>query len=113
MAIKWLEHMEKVMRIRIKHAENGGEVVIPGTKYKVDGFNKALNIVFEFYGDVYHGNLKRFKPTDTPNPYSTLTAKQLHAETIARERKLRELGYTVVSVWESDWKKLTLAQATR
>ena len=54
-SIQWLEWvMEQSRRdgqpIHIQHALNGGEVKIPGTKYKADGFCRETNTVYEFHG---------------------------------------------------------------
>lgn len=104
MAINWINKYAKENRIVIHHANNGGEFYIPETKYRVDGFNKRTNTVFEFYGDRFHGNLKRFSPLDHPHPFnSKVTTKELYDKTMKREQKLRKLGYTVVSIWESEY----------
>lgn len=106
MALAWIEHEAKTRRIKIQHALNGGEFKIPGTNYRVDGYNKRSNTVFEFHGDHFHGNPKRFKASDRPNPYNDKTAKELYAATRKREKLLRSLGYNVVVMWESDWRAL-------
>ncbi len=106
-AIEWIEYETKRRRLKnVMHAENGGEFCIPGTKYKADGFHKASNTVFEFYGDCYHGNLERYRPMSKPNPFSNKTAKQLYHETVRRENELRSLGYIVVSIWERDYNSM-------
>jgi hypothetical protein len=87
------------------HAENGGEYMIPGTALRVDGFHARTNTVFEFYGDAYHGNLKRYAPDSRPSPFDkSKTARQLYQATLRREKKLILLGYSVVSIWERDFK---------
>lgn len=108
MAIRWLEHEAKKRRIKIQHALNDGEFWIPGTRLRVDGYNRRSNTVFEFYGDHFHGNIKVLNENSKPNPFSTKTAKQLFDKTMKREEKLRALGYKVVSIWESDWKKCAI-----
>jgi G:T-mismatch repair DNA endonuclease (very short patch repair protein) len=105
-AIKWIELEAKRRRMKnVQHAENGGEFRIPGTRFSADGYHKGTKTVFEFYGDIFHGNLKVFKPTDTPNYFDrTLTTAQLYARTMAKEKKLQALGYNVISIWESDFR---------
>ncbi len=103
-AIRWIEEESEDRRMKdVQHAEAGGEFVIPGTRIRVDGYHARTRTVFEFYGDCWHGNPKRYKPMDRPNPYSTLTAKQLYTRTIKREAELRALGYRVISIWESEY----------
>ncbi|KAL4240370.1 hypothetical protein ACF0H5_001160 [Mactra antiquata] len=52
-SIQWLEYQMEIARrdgesLHIQHALNGGEAIILGTHYKVDGL--AGNIVYEFHG---------------------------------------------------------------
>jgi G:T-mismatch repair DNA endonuclease (very short patch repair protein) len=93
--------------IKIQHAENDGEYRIPGTRYRCDGFHKESNTIFEFHGDCFHGKPKKYKKNDKPNPFSNLTALQLYRKTKAREKELKELGYFVCTIWESDYKSLS------
>lgn len=68
---------------------------------KVDGI--VGKTIFEFLGDYWHGN---------PNKYQGLkineTCKKsfngLYNETIFRFNKLKNLGYNIKYVWESEWK---------
>jgi len=96
-AIKWLESF----KLNILHAENGGEQVIAG--YKVDGYDPDTNTVYEFHGDVYHGNLDRFNPDDTPHPYNReLTADQLWEATFNKMNNLSKVS-NVIYIWENDY----------
>lgn len=71
----------------------------------VDGFDPNTNTVYEFYGDYWHGNPKKFNPTliNTRTPKKK-TFGQLYQDTLNREEQLRVLGYNVVSIWESDYR---------
>lgn len=105
-ALRWLKNISRRENIYIQHAENGGEYKIPGTRFYVDGFCEATNTVYEFHGDVYHGNPK-FDPLAKCHPYEkTQTAKQLYEQTIQREERIKELGYNLVVEWENDPKML-------
>lgn len=104
-AIRWIEEYAKSHRMKnVQHGRRVGEFRIPGTKYRVDGYHKSTNTVFEFYGDRWHGNPNVYKPSDRCHPYSDKTARELYKATMARESCLRKLGYRVVSVWESDYR---------
>ncbi len=103
LAIKWLEYEAQRRGITIQHARNGGEVRIEGTRYRADGFHAESRTVFEFYGDIFHGNPQKFKPRSKPNPYTSKTAGALYRETMKREEVLKGLGYSVVSMWQSDF----------
>ena len=72
---------------------------------RVDGFDPLNNIIYEFYGDFWHGNPNQFNP-NAINPILKKTYGELYSNTLKREEKLRDAGYTVISIWESDFKKL-------
>lgn len=106
-SLEWIKYMSKQLNFRYKSiqtAENGGEFYIQGIG-KVDGYHARSNTVFEFHGDVYHGNLKVFKPHDRPHPFNNKTAKHLYAKTKIREKEIRKAGYNLITIWESDWLK--------
>ncbi len=102
-ATRWLREEARKRGIRIRHADNWGEYKIPGTRMQVDGFHKPTNTIFEFHGDCFHGNPKRYTPRQKCHPFSNKTAGRLYKETLAREELLRSMGYTVISIWESDY----------
>lgn len=106
LAIEWIEKEAKRRRLKdVWHALNGGEFLIPGTRYSADGYHPRSNTIFEFYGDAFHGNPDVYKSTDKPHPFRDKTAGELYKTTIRREQKLRALGYNVVSIWERDYRK--------
>jgi G:T-mismatch repair DNA endonuclease (very short patch repair protein) len=76
---------------------------IPNLNFTVDGFDPITNTIYEFYGDYWHGNPKKFDSnkinTQTPGKK---TFGKLYEDTIARENILKNAGYKIVSVWESD-----------
>lgn len=61
--------------------------------------------VYEYYGDYWHGNLKRFLPENI-NVYTGTTMLELNQATKDREDLLRAAGYTIVSMWESNWNEI-------
>ena len=87
-----LEHRQHLIKINKK-------------KFKVDGFDPNTNTIFEFLGDFWHGNPKMFNPTDI-NTRNKKSFQQLHDETFHRFDLLKEAGYNVVYIWESDFKEL-------
>ena len=105
-AIEWLEGeaLRRDIEGQILHAENGGEFRIPGTRIAVDGFHVQTNTVFEFHGDAYHGNPKKYRPNECPSHFSNKTAAELYKATVLREKRIRDLGYTLVVMWEQDYK---------
>lgn len=107
-ALSWLDHIAELESIEIQHAANVGEYNIPGTKYRVDGFCKETNTVYEFHGDLFHGNIKRFDASIKNNPFRKETVGELYQLTIEREEEIRNLGYNLVTIWESDFDTLDI-----
>jgi len=103
-AIRWINWISKQNNVYIQHAENDGEYWIPGLRFFVDGYCEETNTVYEFYGDAFHGNPARYELEDRPHPYEkNKTTKELFEKTMSREKILREAGFQVIVIWESDW----------
>ena len=98
----WLQYMEVKHRQRIQHGRNGGEYKVPGTKFHADGYCSETRTIYEYHGDYWHGN-PRCYPGETMNEVVKMTMGALYARTMCRETMLRDMGYTVVSIWEHDW----------
>ena len=99
-AIAWLDELNIETR----------EFPIPGTKFRVDGFDKITNTVYEFLGDYWHGNPESFDPNDI-HPSIGSTYKELHQTTVVdRFNKLKELGYSIIFIWEKDYKSGKIPQ---
>lgn len=78
---------------------------INGKLVKPDVYDPITNTIYEFSGDFWHGNLSKFKTTDT-NMLSKKTFGELNRLTIEREQMIIDAGFNVVSTWESDWKMI-------
>jgi len=103
--IQWLNFISSYNQIQIQHAENAGEYIIPSTKYSADGYCQQTNTIYEFHGDFWHGNPKKFNPTDM-NTIINKTYGELYEKTIKREQEIRDMGFNLVIMWESDWNKI-------
>ena len=53
-SIQYLEWVSRREGVKIQHALNGGEVGLPGTRYKLDGYCHETNTAYEFQGCVFH-----------------------------------------------------------
>jgi hypothetical protein len=104
-SIQWLSYMEVKYSTAIQNALNTGEYSVPNTRYKVDGYSDSIRTIFEFHGDYWHGNPKLYDP-DEMNVRVGTSYGELYKQTIYKTQRLRELGYTVIEVWEYDWKRL-------
>ncbi len=102
-AIQWLESIMESENIHIQHALNDGEYQIPSTKYKADGYCKETNTIYEFYGDYWHGNPNIFQP-DEQNAINFKTMGELYQKTIEREQEILALQYSLIIIWESEYK---------
>lgn len=70
--------------------------------YVVDGYDPQTNTVYEFYGDYWHGNPKIFASNDT-NTSVDKKFGELYNDTMIREEILKNLGYKLITIWESDF----------
>jgi Zn finger protein HypA/HybF involved in hydrogenase expression len=78
-------------------------IKVGNKRFSVDGFDPSTKTVYEFYGDFWHGNPALYKPSD----YCKVTKKtfgQMYSDTLSKEKLLKEYGYTVVSIWEHDFR---------
>lgn len=73
-------------------------------KFNVDAFDPTTKTIYEFYGDYWHGNPKKFNPNDI-NLKNNLLFKNLYQETIEREILIKNAGYNLITIWEFDFKK--------
>lgn len=117
-SICWLELLKHRARVSgveldIWHALTGrGEYRVPGTRYFVDGYQppndlQPRGVAYEFHGCLYHGCKVCFKNRDAVLiPNSDQTASELFALTKQKEKRLRELGLKVVSIWEHEFDAL-------
>jgi hypothetical protein len=100
-AIDWLNAIMRSENIQIQHAANGKEYKIPGTNFRADGYCAATNTIYEFHGDYWHGNPKKYK-LDEVNQVIGKTFGELYQKTIDRESAIIDMGYNLVVKWEGD-----------
>lgn len=101
--IKWLENIMNKDKIFIQHANNIGEksVILNNKRFKFDGYCEETNTVYELYGDIWHGNPSKLNPNDL-NPLNKMSYGELYNNTIIRENIIKENGYTLITIWESE-----------
>src|SRR5258708_16421240 len=71
----------------------------------VDAYDPNTNTIYEFNGDYWHGNPRKYDKDDI-NIIANKTYGEIYDNTIKREKELSRLGYNIISMWEMDWKKL-------
>lgn len=84
--------------------ELGFESHVQISMMQVDECNQDKKIVIEYNGDMWHCNPRIYKPDDY-NSVIRMTAKEKWQKDIARKKTLRDLGYRVIVIWESEWIK--------
>ena len=94
MEIKWLESLNIPKENRNYWLSHNGK------SYIVDGINLENKIIYEFYGDYWHGNPNFYKSNDI-NHFNKKTFGELYSKTMQREQELKDLGYTLITKWEN------------
>jgi len=93
---KWLDS------IGIEEQNREKRVKTKNHTFVVDGLDKENKTVYEFYGDFWHGNLNRYDATDI-NKVIKHTFGFLYKKTMDREIEIKNSGYKIISIWESDF----------
>ncbi|SDB20367.1 PDDEXK family nuclease [Belnapia rosea] len=70
----------------------------------VDGYDPETRTAYLFNGDYWHGNPETF-PSEKVHPVKKKTYGELYRVTLMEEQLLRAAGYTVISIWERDFKR--------
>lgn len=106
-AMKWIYDIEKQYNISLQHAlSEDGEYKISNTRLKADGFHEESKTVYEFHGDLWHGNPKIYDPYEIHPIIKTKTYGQLFKKTLHKELLLRNMGYNYVCIWEHEYNNL-------
>ena len=96
---EWLNYIKLPEEYRNK------KIIINNKVFFPDGFDPNTNTLYEYYGDYWHGNLQVYKPNKI-NKMNKMTFAELNKITLEREKFIKDNGYHIVSIWESDWNKL-------
>jgi hypothetical protein len=77
--------------------------------YCVDGIDKDNMIIYEFYGDFFHGNPDLYKSEEI-NPLLKETYGSLYNKTKIKENDIISSGYKLIHIWENDFTKNKIKQ---
>ncbi|XP_041349362.1 uncharacterized protein LOC121368687 [Gigantopelta aegis] len=99
--LKWFQHRHGD-KYQIQHALNGGEHLVPGTHYRLDGYCATTNTAFEFHGCLWHGCRHCFphERSTTTHPRTNQSIEELYALTCRKREVLKVKGYKVIEMWE-------------
>ena len=106
-SIQYLEWVSRRDNIKIRHALNGGEIRLPGTRYRLDGYAYETNTAFEYQGCVYHGCPRCF-PEDreeTKHPLTQQSMSELYALTMKKKSYIESLGMKYLCMWEHEFRE--------
>lgn len=104
--LEWLQYEQDKIKHDIQnHTSEKGEYKIPDVG-KVDGYCYETNTVYEFHGIFWHGHPDFFDPNIVHPISKTKTYGEKYEETLARDEKIRNLGYKLVTIWEHEWDEI-------
>ena len=103
-SIKWLKYISSRENVNIRHACNGGEqnFKINGKSYKVDGYCKETNTIYQFHGCYFHGCKDCYNDL-TVNKTSKLYMYQLYKNTERINQAIAAAGYNIKTIWEHEF----------
>lgn len=96
-AEEFLKEVEKKFNIKVIREQEISPFI-------VDGLVEGERLVLEFFGDFWHCN-PRYYSEDFVHPVVGRRAASIRREDEGRLSLLRQMGYTPVRVWESDWRE--------
>lgn len=85
---------------------------VKGKVFRVDGFDPKTKTIYEFHGDYWHGNPSIY-PSEEINERVKKTFGELYKATVKRENLLKEGGFRVISMWESDYNNFVASSANK
>jgi len=84
--------------------ENRQKVIyIDGQRFIVDAL--VGNVVYEFWGDFWHGNPKIFNLNDRNGKNGKLF-EELYEMTQQKRKKIQSAGFQLIEIWENEWDEL-------
>ena len=91
----WLDYIEMARNIEIQREYRIGN-------YYCDGIYLEMNIIFEFYGCIFHGCIDCFpnRRSYLTNPINGQTMENLYINTLERENYLKSKGFSLTIKWE-------------
>ena len=117
-ACQWIEKQSELIGRHIHHAlcGHGGEYYVHlyagkeknshAREIPVDGYEPESNTIFQYHGCKWHGcpcqKRKERNSLEEERIAEERSADQRYAKTIELEKKMKEQGFKIVSVWECE-----------
>jgi len=107
-ANKWLATLPNYKDIQCNAKGKEKTIINPGNgkTIKFDGFCQKTNTVYEFHGDYWHGNPRKYDPEHV-NKSNKQQFGDLYDNTLEREAIIVSLGYNLVTIWEDEFDALS------
>ncbi|KAG1661834.1 Death-associated inhibitor of apoptosis 2 [Nymphon striatum] len=105
-SIAWLEYRAHKYNIKIRHALNDGEYVIPGRKYRLDGYDELTKTAYEFHSCFFHGCVKCQTDRSRMIGQTNKTVQELYNLTMYKKKYLLENGYNYICIWYHEYELL-------
>lgn len=88
--------------LNISNDSRNKTLTVNNKRFKPDAFDPITNTIYEFYGNYWHGNPRKYNPNDI-NLSNKKSFGELYQKTIEKENILRNAGYNVISIWEDEY----------
>jgi hypothetical protein len=95
--VQWLDSLGVPKECRQKR------VLIGETYIKTDAYDPAINTIYEFWGDYWHGNPAIYSSKQLNNS-TKKTFGELYRITQSKRNLILENGYNLIDIWEHDFK---------
>lgn len=95
--IQWLDSLCVPAEYRQSKLKIGNKLIKP------DAFDPQTNTIYEFYGDFWHGNPNVYDNNQINNAVHK-TFGELYEKTMNREKIIKNAGYNLITIWESEFK---------
>ena len=102
--MEWLEWESFRTGHVIRHQFNGSEKRLGKRRLPVDGWCKETKTVYQFHGCYWHGHDCNQNSNNTMNEKQNKSMVDLLEDTREITKYLRQLGVSLVEMWECEWK---------
>jgi hypothetical protein len=98
--------------LKLEYDDLQQQFKIPNTRYHADYYSKNNNLVIEFLGDIFHGNINIY-PKEKFNKTLGKTYGQMNIETFKRFDNIHKNKFNIKYIWENDWNRYCYAKKNK
>jgi len=101
---QWIDYL-RIRKPNIQHFYSSNEEYeIPNSLYKADGYDKDTNTIYEFNGDFWHGNPRKYNKNKI-NSVNKKSFGELYENSLKKQEFCKLRGYNYIYIWEDEWNK--------